>query len=232
MTALKRLRPVDLERLSAYVDGALEAREQADLAARLGREAELRQALDELRLVKAAIAGLPERHPPKSFTLRPSDVARRAAGPMFGYLRFATVVASALFVLTTAIRSVPLAGMRAAAPEPQAAAELRSDLELAGAETAAPADELQAEAPLAVPQEAPPEAFALAGTPTPQPTACADCPLAMLTEGNAVGQAAGEEKDDISSERTQRIPPLAFAQGVLGLAALALGILTVRARRR
>jgi anti-sigma factor RsiW len=229
VSTLSRLPSRDLERLSAYVDGALAPREQAELAARLAHEPDLRQGLDELRSLKAAMASLPERRVPRNFTLREADVARRTAGPLFPALRFATALASVLFVLTTALRVLPFpATLGASAPQMEVAAEFHAEPEATAASLEAGA-ELRAEAPAAAPGEM---ADALAAmTATPAGTPCPECPTAF-NEGKAeVAEATGERGNLVVSEPTP-ISPLAAAQVLLGVSAIVFGILTVRARRR
>jgi hypothetical protein len=111
LSLLSRLTPNDLERLSAYVDGALTPRERSVMDARLETDINLQQALAELRSVKDSLAGLPEYRLPRNFILREADVRRRTPRPAFPALRFATIVAGGLFVLTTAVRWMPSSGM-------------------------------------------------------------------------------------------------------------------------
>ena len=231
MSRLGRLAPNDLESLSAYVDGVLSARAQAGLEARLQADPELRQAVAELRSVKASLAGLPERRAPRNFTLREADVGRQARRPALPYLRFATIVASALFVLTSAVRSLSLPVLQmASAPAPQFAAEVQGELEPLIAATQA-GDELRAEAPAAAaPEEGLADALAPAPTPTPAPTACPECPTSLATAKAEVGMSSNEVPGEAGRE-ANAIAPLAAAQWLLALAAIVLGLLTLRARR-
>ena len=230
MSTLSRLPSRDLERLSAYVDGALAPREQAELAARLAHEPNLRQGLDELRSLKAAMASLPERRVPRNFTLREADVARRTAGALFPALRLATAFASVLFVLTTAVRVLQFpAALGASAPQVEMAAEFQAEPEATMASLEAGA-ELRAEAPAAAPGEMADTASATM-TATPAGTACPECPAALMEEKAEVAQVTGEMGNLVALEPTP-IPPLAAAQVFLGVSAIVLGVLTVRARRR
>jgi hypothetical protein len=232
LSRLGRLAPNDLESLSAYVDGVLSARAQAGLEARLQADPELRQAVAELRSVKSSLAGLPERRAPRNFTLREADVGRRARLPALPYLRFATIVASALFVLTTAVRSWSLPAMQmASSPAPQFAAEVQGEVEplIAATQTG---DELRAEAPAAAaPEEGLADALAPVSTPTPAATACPECPTSLATAKAETGVNSNEVAGEAGGEAL-RIAPLAAAQWLLALAAIALGLLTLRARRR
>ncbi len=51
--------PIDDERLSAYLDGELSAVERLELEARLAREPQFQQAVDELRAMGAWVRALP-----------------------------------------------------------------------------------------------------------------------------------------------------------------------------
>ncbi len=67
------------ERASAFADGELGARDRERFAAHLGRCAECAAFVDDLRLLKAAVASLPTAEAPRSFRLTPAMVARPAA---------------------------------------------------------------------------------------------------------------------------------------------------------
>ena len=66
----------DWAQLSAYLDGALGARERAALERRLAAEPHLRQALDELRETVALLRALPTLRAPRDFTLDPALYGR------------------------------------------------------------------------------------------------------------------------------------------------------------
>ncbi len=235
MTTLGRLLPRDLERLSAYVDGALPPREQAAIEARLKTVVGLQEALDELRYVKAAVGSLPQRRAPRNFTLREAQVSRRAARPAFPYLRFATVLATGLFVITTVARTIPLPiVMGASAPQFQQAAEVQGLLDAAIAGTAEVGEELSLEAPAAAapPEGVPSEAMAPAPTTTAAGTACPGCPNSLPTAKSETGLA----EDDAAGRAASVAPPLLLspllaAQWLLAMAAVVFGLLSVRARR-
>ena len=232
MSRLGRLAPNDLESLSAYVDGVLSARAQAGLEARLQADPELRLAVAELRSVKASLAGLPQRRAPRNFTLREADVGRHARRPTLPYLRFATIVASALFVLTSAVRSLSLPILQmASAPAPQFAAEVQGEMEPLIAATQA-GDELRAEAPAAAaPEEGLADALAPVSTPTLAATDCPECPTSLAVAPAETGVSSNEVAGEAGRE-APAIAPLAAAQWLLALAAIVFGLLTLRARRR
>ena len=231
MSRLGRLAPKDLESLSAYVDGVLSARAQAGLEARLQADPELRLAVAELRSVEASLAGLPQRRAPRNFTLREADVGRHARRPALPYLRFATIVASALFVLTSAVRSLSLPVLQmASAPAPQFAAEVQGEMEPLIAATQA-GDELRVEAPAAAAlEEGLADALAPVSTPTLAPTACPECPTSFATATAETGVSSNEAAAEAGRE-APAIAPLAAAQWLLALAAIVFGLLTLRARR-
>ncbi len=92
------LPPRELEKLSAYIDGELRAREAREFEARLAREPALQEAYRELQLVARSMRQLPQVRPPRSFALSPEMVGvpqRRTGYPV---LRLATVVAAFAFV--------------------------------------------------------------------------------------------------------------------------------------
>jgi len=84
----------DFDRLSAYLDDQLPARDRAAIEARLAAEPDLRDSLNDLRLTVRALRALPQVRPPRSFALTPAQVggaqARPQRGPLFPVLRFAT----------------------------------------------------------------------------------------------------------------------------------------------
>ena len=96
---VSRLSKRDLERLSAYLDGELSARQTTRLEARLWRESTLRAALDELREAAWLLRSMPEASPPRSFTLTPEMVATPKPHGVYPVLKIASALASAAFVL-------------------------------------------------------------------------------------------------------------------------------------
>jgi anti-sigma factor RsiW len=111
----------DVELLSAYLDGQLSSSEAARLESRLERERDLRGAMQDLRASRTALRALPRRKAPRNFTLQPHMARLEAPAPTaFPVLRFASVLASVLFLATVAVNGLtPLAASRlAAAPGP------------------------------------------------------------------------------------------------------------------
>ena len=246
MTRLGSLPPRDLERLSAYLDGDLPPQDAKNLEARLGREPDLRQALDELRLVVSAVRGLPEVRVPRDFTLRGADVTRPAS-KAFPYLRFATVLATALFVLTTGIRTVSSVSLQlgAAAPAVELSAEGQQELFRDAAGTSVPTSEAAAVGEVAAAGAAATQTpvGTIVAPPTPGPAGTASAApagtsaapsLVYGAETGALGPS--DETAGADAVRTARVAPpvdpVVVAQAVLGAGALLLLVLTVRSRRR
>jgi hypothetical protein len=125
LTLSSRLSPPDLERLSAYLDGVLPPRERAALEARLATEANLQVALEELRFVATSLRRLPAIPVPRNFTLT-RDALHARRGRPYPALPFATALATLAFLVVF--------GWDAWAPRAV----------LLGAQSPAPADEVQA----------------------------------------------------------------------------------------
>lgn len=163
----------DVELLSAYLDGQLSPSETTRVEARLGRERDLRNVLGDLRASRSLLGALPQRKAPHDFRLRPQMERLAAPAPVaFPILRFASVLASLLFLVTLAVNGLtPLAtsylasapapayGMGGGAPaEAATAAPATSPRALSAApstpapEQIAPAPDLQAQAQKNVPQ--------------------------------------------------------------------------------
>lgn len=108
----------DLERLSAYLDGALDQRETARLETRLRQEPELRQALQALRQTVGLLRSVPEVAPPRNFTLSPSMVAGPQRARAYPALQLATALVAAAFVFVIGLDLFGSTGMQTAmAPE-------------------------------------------------------------------------------------------------------------------
>lgn len=71
------------ERLSAYLDGELEARDAERLEAHLSECESCRDELEGLRAISASLRELPEAEAPRSFALRPAQVEGRPATEQF-----------------------------------------------------------------------------------------------------------------------------------------------------
>jgi hypothetical protein len=94
------------EMLSAYLDGELSPKEQARVEKHLAQCADCAQNLHTLRQTVALLRGLPLVAVPRSFAIRPAEVARRPsvvpARRTYAYLRAATVLATVLLAVVLA----------------------------------------------------------------------------------------------------------------------------------
>ncbi len=83
MSAEPNLTDRDTEQLSAYIDGALDESERAELEARLQTDDALRRELDALRHTVALVRDLPPLKAPRDFTLTPAMLqGARVAAPV------------------------------------------------------------------------------------------------------------------------------------------------------
>ncbi len=103
-----RSRIQDLEMLSAYLDDALTAAERQTLEARLVRDPELREHLEQLRVTRSLVRGLPRIKAPRNFTLSAEMVRLRRpkARPMVSLLRLASSLAAILLVVLFGLESL------------------------------------------------------------------------------------------------------------------------------
>lgn len=114
MRKTERQRARELEILSAYLDGALHPSDHQDLAARLQREPELQERLEQLRRIKLTVGCLPHLRAPRHYTLTPEMVTLRKQKkpPMIRPLRLASALAAILLVVLfgveTLLSRVPL----------------------------------------------------------------------------------------------------------------------------
>jgi hypothetical protein len=92
----------EMNRLSAYIDNALSARQKQKLEVRLARDPELREKLDNLRRTKLAMSHLARLPAPRNFTLTPDMVPERRPHrhPVQFGLRLASALAAILLVVT------------------------------------------------------------------------------------------------------------------------------------
>jgi len=111
----------DVEILSAYLDGQLSPSDSARLESRLSSDASLRVIMDDLRAARGLLRQLPQRRAPRNFRLTPKMAGIRPPEPRaYPTLRFATVLATLLFLATFAINGFGSAVTfnSAAAPAP------------------------------------------------------------------------------------------------------------------
>ena len=90
----------DLEMLSAYLDGEISRKDRERLEVRLLKDEDLSNTLEELRRTKQVIRSLPSMRTPRNYFVTAEMVGQKeAVSRAFPVLRFASVLASVLFVL-------------------------------------------------------------------------------------------------------------------------------------
>jgi len=140
------MNPHDLELLSAYLDGQLNSSDSARLESRLASDESLHTALENLRSTRSFLRQLPSRRAPRNFTLTPQMAGIKPptprAVPLF---RFATAIATFLFIITFAING--LISLSAPAPFSAGAAAPMSAVQESAPAAQAPALPLTAIAP-------------------------------------------------------------------------------------
>ena len=96
--------PRDFERLSAYLDGALEADKRRQLEERLRAESSLAAALKDLEGTRALLRRLPQRRAPRSFSLTPAmaGVEQRSTFGGWNSLNLVSAVATLMLVVVLA----------------------------------------------------------------------------------------------------------------------------------
>jgi hypothetical protein len=142
--------PRDLESLSAFLDNQLPTKERNQLQARLLAEPELKVTLDDLRRTRALLQQAPKARAPRSFALRPEQVAARSRSSLFNNLRWVSSVATVLLALVVAGdlwsgRLSPGAQSGIALMAPAAADSTAPTDTIGAAEMTGPADEAPAE---------------------------------------------------------------------------------------
>ena len=137
-----RIKSRDWETLSAYLDDQLSSRERARLESRLQNDADLQDALEQLRQTRGVLRSLPKLRVPRNFTLTPQMVGQDRQTPdYFPVLRLASVLAMVLlavviigdFMLPTAPSMAPADEAQIVALAPtqlvEKAAEIREEAE-------------------------------------------------------------------------------------------------------
>jgi hypothetical protein len=104
---MKNLR--EIEQLSAYLDGQLEAKESARLESRLHLDPELASVLSDLRAARGILRKLPARKAPRNFTLTRQMVGLKPPLPRaYPIFRFATAFTTLLLLMTFALNLTAL----------------------------------------------------------------------------------------------------------------------------
>lgn len=111
----------EIELLSSYLDGQLNAKESKRLETRLAADPELASVLNDIRATRSILRKLPTRKAPRNFTLTRKMVGLKPPLPRtYPLFRFSTAFATILLMLTFVANSfVPrIAFGGAAAPAP------------------------------------------------------------------------------------------------------------------
>ena len=117
MTRQGHISSRDLERLSAYLDGTLSAREVHRLEVRLRDDLVLRQELADLRETIRLVGSLPMVRSPRNFTLTPEMVGLKERPRAYPVLQFATALATFIFLAVVGVDVLTSSSsLRAAAP--------------------------------------------------------------------------------------------------------------------
>lgn len=113
----------EIEQLSAYLDGQLNAADAAKMESRIQSDPELASAIKDLRAARGLLRKLPARKAPRNFTLTRQMVGLKPPLPRtYPLFRLATVFATILFVLSFSVNAlspyftVGLSGAAAPAP--------------------------------------------------------------------------------------------------------------------
>lgn len=109
----------DVEKINAYLDDTLDAQARASLERRLGDDPQLAAAYQSMRESRSLLRRLPQRRAPRNFTLTPKMAGIRPPLPRaYPVFRFASVIATLLFVFTFALNAgAPMLSARPAAFE-------------------------------------------------------------------------------------------------------------------
>ncbi|GMU40715.1 MAG: hypothetical protein AMXMBFR23_15810 [Chloroflexota bacterium] len=182
LTPLERLE----ERLSAYLDGELTDVERSAVEAELAASAEARETLDDLRLVRSALATLDEGvRAPRSFALTAAPAPARPLALMRRlelFVRAGAAGAALLFVV--AVVHEPSSLSTGGAVADTSVAMTAMEAAPAGAELRAGDAAAKGAAPEIAPSEGTPEAVQPAFAPAP----ASDASLLPPTSGGGAGE--------------------------------------------
>ena len=108
---------LDVERLSAFLDGQLPQADKARLESRIETDPDLAPVLEDLRSARAILRQTPKRHVPRNFTLTPRMAGIRPPVPrLVPALSWASALATLLFVFTLGGGLLGQLAPKAAAP--------------------------------------------------------------------------------------------------------------------
>lgn len=174
------------ERLNAYLDGELSARELQQFEQELAQDRELQAAVEALRQVQMSISQLPRMKAPRNYTLDPAVYGRPVAQPsrpLYPALRLATALTAFFFVLAVALDLVtPIGALQESVTMMYAPQEAQME-QAAG--------------------EAAPQTDSFAGTPAP--------PAVMMEEATQ-DEATEDAVEEPAAERTAEDAPLEAPQ--------------------
>ncbi len=214
---ISQLSPPDLENLSAYLDGQLTASQAAQLKSRLARDADLREALEALRLTRFALRHTPRVNRRRNFVLMAEMVQKqRVVWRAFSASRIVAVAASVIFAVMVG-GEVLLGGRMgsiAMAPNAEPAILAQGDaaeVEASGigggpAATEAPMEmamEAPTEAPTEAPLDEPMAAIAPEATPETSPGAgdtAAPTEEAVVQATDDMASRVGDQGKDVTEE--------------------------------
>ena len=130
-----QISPQDWERISAYLDGQLDASAAEKVKRDMETHPELHQAFAELRKYKAILKQVPMRRVRRNFTLKPAMVGVKPQPRLVPVFRLVSAVMAAVAVVLFAIDLLPsLTGFFAAAPQAVSQSALAAGQATAGPE--------------------------------------------------------------------------------------------------
>src|SRR5439155_25392529 len=98
----------DVEALSAYADGRLDAPAAARVEAHLASCGACRARVEGLREVRTMLRSLPEAEPPRSFRIRPLDLTSGSPVPGSPFVRLAPALGAAAVIAFAVVLGVDL----------------------------------------------------------------------------------------------------------------------------
>jgi anti-sigma factor RsiW len=213
----------DLELLSSYLDGQLSPSDSARLEGRLRTDPQLVTILNDLRDTRTLLRKLPARRAPRNFTLTRKMVGQNPPLPKaYPFFRFATALATLLFVFSFGLNSVsrmtaPAFGMGGGG----GVADSQEGIELYAEEAPAMATEAPAtEAPIEPPFAA-----------VPAPTMTAPAQEDALRSAETPTLPAAEMGNAVAQKQLEKPAVVPFTwQIVLGVVALLSALLMVLMR--
>lgn len=190
------------ERLNAYLDGELSARELQQFEQELAQDRELQAEVETLRQVQMSVSQLPRMKAPRNYTLDPAIYGQPVAQPsrpLYPALRLATALTAFFFVLAVALDLLTPIGALEESVAMLAAPQEAQVGEVAG-EAAPPAAVLMEEAAEEEMTTAVVEEPATERTTSETP---AEAPAPEIAAAEEAAEEAVEEAEDLADEATQ-----------------------------